>query len=183
MPNGIAFRNTSIADRSIITYFVHDTYIFRVDSMFAPSQWETALLCNDDSHWLGVSLESALILYIERCGLVQDCSITSTLIMVLLQSYTKPSRYGASIFLYFVTYKLLLSGIWKNLRPDLIIDSKSHKSSHSLNIAKCVVKKLKLLLYMAGTSIAILPRQPSNFRAIGKLCIDLAPMRLREIDQ
>ena len=25
-----------------------------------PSQWETALLCNDGSHWLGASLESAL---------------------------------------------------------------------------------------------------------------------------
>ena len=26
-----------------------------------PSQWETALLCNDVSRWLGTSLESALI--------------------------------------------------------------------------------------------------------------------------
>ena len=33
---------------------------FRADSRFAPSQWETALLCNDVSHWLGGSLESAL---------------------------------------------------------------------------------------------------------------------------
>ena len=32
----------------------------RADSRFAPSQWETALLCNDISHWLGASLESAL---------------------------------------------------------------------------------------------------------------------------
>ena len=34
----------------------------RADSRFAPSQWETALLCNDISHWLGASLESALVL-------------------------------------------------------------------------------------------------------------------------
>ena len=27
---------------------------------FGPSQWETALLCNDVSHWLGASLQSAL---------------------------------------------------------------------------------------------------------------------------
>ena len=27
---------------------------------FAPSQWETALLCNDVSHWLGTSLETTL---------------------------------------------------------------------------------------------------------------------------
>ena len=33
----------------------------RADSRFAPSQWETALLRNDVSHWLGASLESALI--------------------------------------------------------------------------------------------------------------------------
>ena len=33
---------------------------FRADSRFAPSQWETALLCNAVSHWLGTSLESAL---------------------------------------------------------------------------------------------------------------------------
>ena len=35
-------------------------HIPRADSMFAPSQWETALLCNNVSHWLGTSLESAL---------------------------------------------------------------------------------------------------------------------------
>ena len=33
-------------------------------SRFAPSQWETALLCNDVSHWLGASLESALLAYL-----------------------------------------------------------------------------------------------------------------------
>ena len=32
----------------------------RPDSRFAPSQWETALLCNDVSYCLGASLESAL---------------------------------------------------------------------------------------------------------------------------
>ena len=35
--------------------------ITRADSRFAPSQWETALLCNDISHWLGANLESALV--------------------------------------------------------------------------------------------------------------------------
>ena len=38
-----------------------NTY-FRADSRFAPSQWETALLCNDVSHWLGARLASALYL-------------------------------------------------------------------------------------------------------------------------
>ena len=33
----------------------------RADSRFAPSQWETALLYNDVSHWLGANLESAIV--------------------------------------------------------------------------------------------------------------------------
>ena len=33
---------------------------FRADSRFAPSQWETTLLCNDVSHWLGTRLEWTL---------------------------------------------------------------------------------------------------------------------------
>ena len=37
----------------------------RADSRFVPSQWETALLCNDVCHWLGVILESA-----QRKGLI-----------------------------------------------------------------------------------------------------------------
>ena len=33
---------------------------YRADSRFTPSQWETALHCNDVIHWLGANLESAL---------------------------------------------------------------------------------------------------------------------------
>ena len=33
-------------------------YNSRADTRFVPSQWETALLCNNVSHWLGASLES-----------------------------------------------------------------------------------------------------------------------------
>ena len=32
----------------------------RADPRFAPSQWKTALLCNDVFHWLSANLESAL---------------------------------------------------------------------------------------------------------------------------
>ena len=39
--------------------------ILRADPWLAPSQWETVLLCNDVSHWLGVSLESAMDTYIQ----------------------------------------------------------------------------------------------------------------------
>ena len=34
-------------------------YIVSIDSRFAPNQWETALFCNDVSHWLGATLKSA----------------------------------------------------------------------------------------------------------------------------
>ena len=36
-------------------------YLYRADSRFAPSQWETSLQSNAVSHWLGSSLESALL--------------------------------------------------------------------------------------------------------------------------
>ena len=38
-------------------------YSGKADSRFAPSQWQTAFLCNDVSHWLGASLESSLQRY------------------------------------------------------------------------------------------------------------------------
>ena len=34
--------------------------IIRAVTRFAPSQWQTVLLCNNVSHWLGASLESGL---------------------------------------------------------------------------------------------------------------------------
>ena len=40
----------------------------RADSRFAPSQWETAFLCNGISHWLGANLESALSLFLNISG-------------------------------------------------------------------------------------------------------------------
>ena len=36
----------------------------RADSRVAPSQWETLLLCNAISHWLGANLESGLSIFI-----------------------------------------------------------------------------------------------------------------------
>ena len=43
----------------ILVWWLSDSY--RADSRFAPSQWETTLFCNDVSHWLGASRESALL--------------------------------------------------------------------------------------------------------------------------
>ena len=64
--NGGYLRDLQLRCRSILP--VHDCLEFltiffsMADSRLVPSQWETALLCNDVSHWLGASLESALLL-------------------------------------------------------------------------------------------------------------------------
>ena len=49
-------------------YYIYIYMYLRAQSGFAPSQWETVLLCNDVSHWLGVSLKSALyqVCYVSR---------------------------------------------------------------------------------------------------------------------
>ena len=48
-------------------YQTQTEHIIRADPRFAPNQWETALLCNDVSHWLGANLESALIMARTMC--------------------------------------------------------------------------------------------------------------------
>ena len=42
---------------------------FRADCRFAPSQWETAFLCNDVSDWPGTSLDSSLSWLIRYAGI------------------------------------------------------------------------------------------------------------------
>ena len=59
--------------------------LHRACSRFAPSQWETALLCNDVSHWLHASLESTLLQRI-----VISCKYT----------FQKMGRQNASSLLY-----------------------------------------------------------------------------------
>ena len=46
--------------KQTITKHVHSSYDFTGLILVSPSQWETALLCNGVSHWLGENLESAL---------------------------------------------------------------------------------------------------------------------------
>ena len=48
--------------------------IIRADSRFMANQWKTALLCNDVSHWLGASLESALDYVCWLCMLLHSSS-------------------------------------------------------------------------------------------------------------
>ena len=70
-------------------YLSNERQWCRADSRFAPSQWETALLCNDVLHWLGASPESALwwvTLNNKAHQVQQHCSITVlTLLMRILE--------------------------------------------------------------------------------------------------
>ena len=52
--------SSSVYINSRVCVYQNCTY-HMADSRLTPSQWETALHCNDVSHWLGASLESALI--------------------------------------------------------------------------------------------------------------------------
>ena len=69
----VDWENGSFSHRMCMELFVykiltkHTLKLFHVGKVcsraytrFAPSQWETVLLCNEVSYWLGVSLESAL---------------------------------------------------------------------------------------------------------------------------
>ena len=52
--------NSQVTGQSWIIVRPEHSSWHRADSRCAPSQWEKTLLCNDASHWLGASLESAV---------------------------------------------------------------------------------------------------------------------------
>ena len=54
------------------------------DSRFAPSQWETALLCNEVSHWLGASLDSALVSWSAGHETTTIFHLNKTIICIIL---------------------------------------------------------------------------------------------------
>ena len=47
----------------MILRHIESALYIRTDFRFVPCQWETAFLCNDDSFWLGATLESALYMH------------------------------------------------------------------------------------------------------------------------
>ena len=67
--NGFALKNASRVDA--LVYLPIEIWLCQADTRFAPSQWETALLCNDVSHWLGLGASQESTLYLHhyaRCG-------------------------------------------------------------------------------------------------------------------
>ena len=88
--------------------------ISRADSRFAPSQWETTLLCNDVSHWLGASLESTLILM--SINLLQDCFLMPQLVWVILEPGITEIIFWLSLLILspaFMSFYVLYNISWK----------------------------------------------------------------------
>ena len=65
--------------------------IIRADSRFASSQWETALLCNDVSHWLGANLKSSMIMNPVIPSTVADSLVFRDIFMVAQWHYVSSS--------------------------------------------------------------------------------------------
>ena len=68
-------------------------YHHRADSRFTLSQWETALLCNDVSHWLGINVESALH---HICWVDGDRDVE--FVFITLRPRQNGSHFAADIF-------------------------------------------------------------------------------------
>ena len=76
-------RITSRGTKANVTHSTTYSIVYLRDySRFAPSQWETPLLCNDISHWLGANLKSALYL-------ICSCFVKNT--GKMMQTPTDPS--------------------------------------------------------------------------------------------
>ena len=102
----------------------------RADTSFAPSQWETELLCNNVSHWLGASLKSTLTSkfaiiagnLLVTCGFPsqKDSNLWHFKVCFLLTwttSDTQPLVVWCAMMslrhLQYISMKLCISWIWK----------------------------------------------------------------------
>ena len=86
-------------------------HCYQADSRFAPSQWETALLCNDVSHWLGANLETALLLYVLTHLLQFMCSHSKA----EFDSYTLHKYQKQNIILIYLWKKLTTNRFLKKI--------------------------------------------------------------------
>ena len=84
--------------------------VYRADSRFAPSQWETALLCNAVSHWLGASRESALHTMVLSYSHIFIC-------LSVGPTWTKFNQIWIRIQIFFFLVYAFWNVIWKKGKP------------------------------------------------------------------
>ena len=112
--------------------------IYRADSRLAPSQWETALFCNDVSHWLGANLESALCLFH-----ILDSPVTGRgRVMTSYLAYSRSFTLEGWSFLSFLSSPLaaprlrclrsILKCTWKALRNIRFVSLFSNRKGYQL---------------------------------------------------
>ena len=82
--------------------------VCRADSRSASSQWKTALICNDVSHWLVVSLESALDMYILYC-IISYCHCVCTTTMICMRACYVACLWNGRYSLVWFTQRGLVS--------------------------------------------------------------------------
>ena len=90
---------------------VTPSLLLRTDSRFANSQWETALLCNDVSHWLGESLESVLLLLLPCIRIEYYAASCNAASLYLLKSYIPRKQYVVNKTFVWEWYIYFLS-VW-----------------------------------------------------------------------
>ena len=83
----VSFACCSVEGTDIELWHSTTVVVCRADSRSAPSQWETALLCNDVSHWLVASLESALDMCILYCIISYCHCVCSTTLICMRVCY------------------------------------------------------------------------------------------------
>ena len=110
--------------------------LFRADSRFAPSQWEMVLLCNDVSHWLGASLESALLLSDKYQASCTWCKISQNKPDILIKFHTAVMIYSNA------DHAMIIIGsgnVSWNLNQNIIIFFEENASTLSVlrNDRKC----------------------------------------------
>ena len=95
-----------------------------------PSQWETALLRNDVSHWLGASLESALRIYLslnyEDTIWIWITITHHDIIEILPHGGYWPVHHTYSVTLQIYTWWRKEPGPWFNIKMTSYQDRKSH---------------------------------------------------------
>ena len=103
--HSVCNRNWLYTYPDTVTHGIHNLqHNIRYDSGFAPSQWETALLNDDVSHWLGADLESALSTKVIYDSIGRHLTWIRSYIIIpqLLQTWQYPCRVNILTIILFL---------------------------------------------------------------------------------
>ena len=125
------------------------------NSMFNPSQWETALLCNEVSHWLGAKLE------ISPDWIHSTDNIPFNKTKIILSPVNSPQKgqwRGALVFFFIYAY----INSWVNNRE--AGDLRRHRAHYDAIIMICHQNEPSLVLIMDRFPFGVNPLSKSHYR-------------------